>query len=378
MAISLIGGVETRVDSGNSYTAGSGTSSRVVSYGVGITRGGEGAPGFSTGTFGAASMTQAGSTAVNTEQRWMAQSSWYVKNADIPGGSNTITVNTTGSPDDSLIGAALTLDGVDQTTPIYDSVTASVENATSITADIDVKAGGFILVVIGKEESGATWGTAPTGCTQGFSDDHAFSGEQTFYYRTTSSDTTLTIAPTWTGACNASMVIISYNPAGANQTLAVDAGEAAVEGQSVSANLSMAVQSGSLVIEQQDVALLFDQAYVISVSAADAAIEGQEVPFILTQPGTSGELVISGSDISLLFNDTVQSADAAMEGQNISLIFGGNTSVIVTSTDCVFAGSTVNLTPTGQVTTEENFVKSMVRSFVRKMAFPPTDIGRQV
>jgi len=158
-------------------------------------------------------------------------------------------------------------------------------------------------------------------------------------------------------------------------SLAVDSADAVGQGQSVTMPISMPITSGQAVAEGFGVSLLFDQAYVLPVSSVDIVAEGQDIPFILTQPGVDADIVGEGQSINLLFLDTVISSDAVAEGQAITLVFGGNTSITVQSADIVIAEGSVNLTPTGIVATSENFIKAMVRSFVKLMAFTPVNIG---
>lgn len=166
--------------------------------------------------------------------------------------------------------------------------------------------------------------------------------------------------------------------AGENFSLTVDSASLAVQGQSITfANLAV-IDSADLALNPFDVQLLFDEAYVLPVSPDSLTLEGQEIPFILATDNPEGELALAGQDINLFAIAIlpVTQANLALSGSDISLMFGGNTSISVDSANLAFASSNINLVAVGLSDTTENIVSSLTRSLTRDLTFPLMDIGR--
>lgn len=300
MAIGVVSSAQ--VNSGQNVTPGA-AAERLALWGIGISKGGPGAPGFTGATFGAQAMTQANGTAANATQRYAAQSAWYVKEANMPSGANAMTIATSGSPDSTLLGAAMILSGVDQGSPLVDTDTHFAEVATGLNKTVDVLAGGMVFVVLGKSEPGDTW--VLSGFTKVFSAAHDFSGEQTVFYKAISADGTQAVAPTWTNSANASMLVLSLRPSGTTITAegagsTATASAAAGSADEVVATITHRLISklGAAWANETGITVLIYKTVPSSLVAPDKRIAG-------VSTDASGNLSIGISDLGLLSGDTV-------------------------------------------------------------------------
>ena len=119
--------------------------------------------------------------------------------------------------------------------------------------------------------------------------------------------------------------ITSYTDYGVNDyTIVVDPGSIAVQGQNIGTSFTAPVVHGQVAVQGFDVALLFDEAYVLPVEHGRVVIEGQEIPFILTQLGTHGQIAVQGQDVALLTvaNLVVDHGQVTVQGQDVGLHVG--------------------------------------------------------
>lgn len=124
-------------------------------------------------------------------------------------------------------------------------------------------------------------------------------------------------------------------------------GQAAPEEPLAGGGDVLTVDSGSLALQGFDVALIFDEAYVIPVEHAQLALEGQEIPFILSQPGADAEMVLEGQDIQLLTvaHLDVDHGELALAGQDVGLHLTAG--ITVTAGQLALVGQVINLLATG-------------------------------
>lgn len=111
----------------------------------------------------------------------------YIKDADIPTGSQTISGNFDSTPDGSQI-TCFTLSGVDQTTPVFDSAEASNGSGNTETISALTNESGGICIAGGNWNSGdAAFNTDPVavGYTQVAEAELAAGGPAASHYKLT-------------------------------------------------------------------------------------------------------------------------------------------------------------------------------------------------
>lgn len=209
----------TIVDSGGAYTAAAG-SDRLLVWPFGAMKSTETAPVISTVTHGAATLTQAGSSAVSATQSYAFADEWYLKEANIIAGSQTMTATFSVVPNDTTYqGNAYTLTGVDQTTPLVDSDIAVGTAVTGLTSpSVDVEAGGVAIFIVVKDSDSDTFNT-PSGYTKVSLGNFGFSGAAAAYSKLITSAGTEAPAITWTGAGNGALKIASFRRVGSTSGL---------------------------------------------------------------------------------------------------------------------------------------------------------------
>lgn len=70
---------------------------------------------------------------------------WYIKEADIPSGAQTITVDWNGQVHDTFMGSIYTLTDIDQDNPLYDVASNFQADVTSLPLDFNGVDGGFLI-----------------------------------------------------------------------------------------------------------------------------------------------------------------------------------------------------------------------------------------
>jgi hypothetical protein len=187
---------------------------------------------------------------------------------------------------------------------------------------------------------------------------------------------------TSTGGTFGDNVILGFNinaAAGAGDTpLTVDVGSLALQGQTITFPIGGAVGSADLALGAENVNLLADDSVVLPVEHQPLALEGQEIPFIMTIPGTAGALALEAQNLNLLAAATlpVTVGEMATQGQDVTLRFGGNISIVVDGNQLALAPINIVLTATGQPEVQENMLFTLVRPMVKIMTFQCTDLSR--
>lgn len=166
---------------------------------------------------------------------------------------------------------------------------------------------------------------------------------------------------------------------GSGFTLAVDSGSLALQGQASVFRTTNVIANGSLALEPNNVNLLADVALVLPVTHQPLALEGQQIPFILTNPGVDGALALQGQTINLVAVAilSIENAQLAAAGQNISLLFGGNINLPITEAALVLARSNITLTATGLTNLDENIVQTPITTILRDVHADLLDITRE-
>jgi hypothetical protein len=163
-----------------------------------------------------------------------------------------------------------------------------------------------------------------------------------------------------------------------NLSLDVDSNDLSMTGQEIPFIMTVPGTEGSIALQPFDVGMLFDEAYTLPVSHSPMALEGQEIPFIMTNPGVEAKLALQSYNINMLAAATllIDYDELTIESQDVTLKFGGDTSVPVDGSSIALAGSNILPKATGLPDTEENLVFDIVRPFSRNMTFVLTDISR--
>jgi hypothetical protein len=65
-----------------------------------------------------------------------------------------------------------------------------------------------------------------------------------------------------------------------------------------------------------------------------------------------------------------------MQGQDVTLRFGGNESLVIEGNSIVMSAVNIIMNATGQPEAEENIIYDLVRPMVRLMTFEPVDMSR--
>ena len=203
MAI-VLSDIDENVESGDSYTPDlTGSDNGLIYIGTGIdtTSGGsmDGATQSSTSFTGdSAHNTQ---TAFGT--RVFTFASGYILDASIPSGSNTFTQSTSGTPFDDTTYALLSLENLDQSTPVKEiSTTLTYNNAAPGSITYDVDDGGLVVLIV---TTNINTPQTPSGWTaQGANKALDIISDYRIYTRIATSDETgTTVTPTMDGNGNA-------------------------------------------------------------------------------------------------------------------------------------------------------------------------------
>lgn len=157
---------------GTSYTAGAGSNRVVVLVLEHTSSAGGGTPNY-TGvqpTFGGVNMTQVGSFITTTAARYMCASMWFLPEASIPSGAQTMVASwsngTNNLNEANALATIYTLSGVDQTTPAS-SVGSNISNSATTIASSSVTSttGGLVIYGLSFNASSGTGVTLPSGYT---------------------------------------------------------------------------------------------------------------------------------------------------------------------------------------------------------------------
>lgn len=212
-----IAGTPAIVDGGGSYTAETG-SNRLVVWTFGAVKSNENPPALTGVTFGAVAMTL-GVTVISADQTYALASFWYIKEADIPGGSNAFTPSWSVTPNDTLYqGYAWTLTGVDQTTPVVDTDGAFGTASSSLTGSgLTVTADGIALAHATKNEDADNFNT-PAGYTKASLGNYSFSGHGVTLRKLITGAGTESPNVTFTSA-NAALALISIQAVSAGGSI---------------------------------------------------------------------------------------------------------------------------------------------------------------
>lgn len=204
---------------GVSYTAGAG-SNRAVVLTLSHTAAAGGTPNY-TGvqpTFGGVNMIQAGTLITNTVSRWFAQSCWYLPEASIPSGAQTMVASwnsgTNNLNEADALASIYTLSGVNQASPTSgtDSGVSNAAAGTISGSGLVVTAGSLVVLTCGCNAASNTLVT-PAGYTQTQKTGFDFSGYCDQAYKAILSNGTETPAVTWTGSSDtASIMTINFQP----------------------------------------------------------------------------------------------------------------------------------------------------------------------
>lgn len=145
--IAVEGTPNSDIDSGDTYTPESG-SDRLVVWAFGPRLNGTGSDTVTGGTYNSTALTIDANTFRTVGSNAYTSTILHAKDADLPGASSTISATISGGSLADDDGAALTLSGVDQTTPVGDTVTNSAGGITSLSLNgLSVSAGGVVVCV---------------------------------------------------------------------------------------------------------------------------------------------------------------------------------------------------------------------------------------
>src|SRR6185312_4989238 len=203
---------------GISYTAETGTNRAVVLILTQSSSSGQGTPlytGFQP-TYGGVNMVQAGSFINNSASRYMIVSMWYVLEANIPTGAQTMVASwndTTNHLNEANAQAAIyTLSDVNQTTPCTATDSGTTNSATSISGSgLATTTGGIVLLGCAFN-AGSNTGITPTNYTRDFLTSFDFSGFGMMCHFFPQAITTETPVVSWTGAGTAAILTANFQP----------------------------------------------------------------------------------------------------------------------------------------------------------------------
>lgn len=298
-----LAGSLTSIENNGSYTADAGSNRAVVIM-----------PHI--GATGAAatinSVTFGGVSAVEAEQycelgsEWGMEGCYYILEANIPSGSQTVAVTVSAGTIDEV--SICTLQAVNQASPVRETGSAEAISTTSVACNFSSAVAGDFGFIVGHGARTEFFASYTGGWTEalrhniGTTRTHIVATKAPLSGGTTADDCTTGAGGGLTG--RKSTIWVAFADAGGSDTPIV-------------------VDSGSLVMEGQNVGLLFEEAYVIPVTHTQMVIEGQDIAFQLAQPYDEGQMVIEGQDVSL-FNEqeyslTVDSGSLALQGQTVAM-----------------------------------------------------------
>ena len=207
--VSIVGTPQTGTftsGTGRSYTAGAGTNRAVVLVLAHYSSSGGGVPNY-TGvqpTYGGVNMTQVGTLKVNSTAPYLVLSMWYILDANIPTGAQTMVASwsdgTNALNEANALATIYTLSGVNQTVPVSATDTGFVSAATSVSGTgLTTTDGGLVIVNSVINPAGNT-GVGPAGYTVDFASAFDFSGFTVMAHKAIVTANTETPAVSWTGS----------------------------------------------------------------------------------------------------------------------------------------------------------------------------------
>lgn len=322
----------TTVDSGGTFTAGSG-SNRVLVWAFSGTRGGAGAPAITGATFGGEPMTQA-VFAVNTTQRYNASTIYYLLEADIPSGSQTATATWDGGTpvDDTVQGQMYTLSGIDQTDPVVDIDSAVGETATSLTGSgLSIVTDGVAIAIGSKSEDGDSWNT-PSGYTKVYLGTFDFSGSAVAYSKLTTSTTSESLAVTFSAA-NGATAWVAFRPvsAGSTYTITADYGSYSVTGSEAYRDIVVAAAQGSYTQTGQAAGL--NVGFTLTAEYGVYDVAGSNGLIDLSMAAAGGTYDVTGQDVDLdkTFKLTAESGSYVLTGRTATLVWSNPPTIDIVS-----------------------------------------------
>ncbi|MCZ7646853.1 MAG: C25 family cysteine peptidase [Planctomycetota bacterium] len=154
------------------YTAAAG-SNRALIYALAVEDTGSGTPNLSQVRYGGILMQRAANRLVNANGGENLIEIWYLLEASIPSGSNAFALTWTTAPNDAdrFAQGAVTLGGVDQSSPVRASSTNTSTSATVNTGNFAVDAGDIALVGISSGDDGNGNYTMASGYALGVDDE---------------------------------------------------------------------------------------------------------------------------------------------------------------------------------------------------------------
>lgn len=203
---------------GTSYTAGAGSNRVVVLVLEHSSSAGGGTPVY-TGvqpTFNGVNMTQVGPLVTSTAARYQCASMWLLKEASIPSGAQTLVASwsdaTNNLNEANALATIWTLSGVDQTTPMTSSGSATGNSVTTLTcSNVTSTTGGLMIYGVSFNASTAVGVSLPSGYT---TDDAVtsfdFSGYAAGGHKAIVTGGTEAPAVSWTGAGGAALIAANF------------------------------------------------------------------------------------------------------------------------------------------------------------------------
>jgi hypothetical protein len=166
-------------------------------------------------TFNGVNLTQAGTLIVNGAAHWMLATMWYLLEASIPAGAQTMVASwssgTNNMNEADALATVFTLSGVNQTSPVSGTDSGTTNSATTIAgAGLAATTGGLVIFSGAFNAGSAVGVTGPSGYTLDLTTTaFDFSGYAMQGHKAIASAGTETPSISWTAAAGA--VILTAN-----------------------------------------------------------------------------------------------------------------------------------------------------------------------
>lgn len=327
-----IAGTPAAVNDGGSYTAEAG-SNRLVVWTFGAMKSTENPPVISGVTFGGVAMSLA-VTSISAAQAFALTSVWYLKDADIPSGSQALVISWSVEPNDTTyLGRCYTLTGVDQTSPLVDTDGAVGSSVASLQGGgLTVEAAGVVIAHASKSENTDNFNT-PSGYTKTSLGNYGFSGHSVVYDRLISGAGTESPSVTFTSA-NASLSLASFRQvaSGSPYSLTCAQGSYALTGQA--ANLfkgsQAACDQGAYALTGQAATLVGTQ-QTLACAQGSYTLLGSTALVDIEVDLEQGSYALTGQALGLLRSwvATLEQGVYALTGRAVSLLYSGAPSTAV-------------------------------------------------